>query len=65
MIFKKGPEKVTVGGRAVIEGVTMRAPESIAIAVRRPDGVILVKEEFRLSVSKMSRASESPFYVVL
>ena len=37
--------KVNVGGQAVVEGVMMRAPRSVATAVRRPDGVIVVEKE--------------------
>ncbi len=33
----------TVGGQAVIEGVMMRAKNRLAIAVRKPDGTILVE----------------------
>ncbi len=35
-------EKVTYGGQAVIEGVMMRGPGRIAVALRRPDGRIEV-----------------------
>jgi len=38
-------KKINVGGQAVIEGVMMRAPRSIAIAVRKPNGEIVVKRE--------------------
>lgn len=38
-------EKINVGGQAVLEGVMMRAPRSLAIAVRRPTGEIVVKRE--------------------
>lgn len=34
-----------VGGQAVIEGVMMKGAEDIAIAVRKPDGEIIVKKE--------------------
>ena len=34
-----------VGGQAVIEGVMMRAKNTLAIAVKRPDGSITVKED--------------------
>ena len=34
-----------VGGQAVIEGVMMRAPGSMSVAVRRPDGVVAVRQE--------------------
>lgn len=33
------------GGQAVIEGVMMRGPERMAVAVRQPDGAIVVHEE--------------------
>ncbi len=45
-------DKIHVGGQAVIEGVMMRAPRSIAIAVRRPDGVIVVKKELAIPLSE-------------
>jgi uncharacterized protein YqhQ len=37
-------KKTNVGGQAVIEGVMMRAPKSMAIAVRRENGQISLKE---------------------
>jgi uncharacterized protein YqhQ len=33
----------SIGGQAVIEGVMMRSPRFIAVAVRRPNGRILVR----------------------
>jgi uncharacterized protein YqhQ len=44
------PDKPYVGGQAVIEGVMMRAPRSMAIAVRRPDGSIVVREDAWISI---------------
>ncbi len=38
-------EKIYIGGQAVLEGVMMRAPRAVAIAVRRPTGEITVKRE--------------------
>ncbi|MEW6572652.1 MAG: DUF1385 domain-containing protein [Bacillota bacterium] len=38
-------KEVTYGGQAVIEGVMMRGPKSWAVAVRRPDNSIIIKEE--------------------
>ena len=35
----------TVGGQAVLEGVMMRSPHAMAIAVRRPDGSVILKDE--------------------
>lgn len=34
-----------VGGQAVVEGVMMRAPNNITIAVRKPDGTITVRKK--------------------
>ncbi len=36
--------KPYIGGQAVIEGVMMRAPEGLSVAVRRPDGTLAVLE---------------------
>jgi len=33
-----------IGGQAVIEGVMMRAPACLTVAVRRPDGTIVLRE---------------------
>ena len=35
----------TIGGQALIEGVLMKGPEEISIAVRKPDKEIVVKKE--------------------
>ncbi|MDZ7724731.1 MAG: DUF1385 domain-containing protein [candidate division KSB1 bacterium] len=48
----KAKEKVTVGGQAVMEGVMMRGPERVAVAVRKPDGTIVVKDRKFESVIK-------------
>lgn len=37
--------KTSIGGQALIEGVMMRGPKSIATAVRKPDGEIVLKVE--------------------
>jgi uncharacterized protein YqhQ len=44
-ISKKREDRLRVGGQAVIEGVMMRSPNSMAVAVRRPNGEIVVKRE--------------------
>lgn len=42
------PEKILVGGQAVIEGVLMRVPGAYATALRLPDGSITVqRQEFQ------------------
>lgn len=42
---KKLGTDILVGGQAVMEGVMMRTPRAIAVAVRRPDGSITVMKE--------------------
>ncbi|MFZ9888173.1 MAG: DUF1385 domain-containing protein [Myxococcota bacterium] len=44
--------KPIIGGQAVIEGVMMRSPKSFAVAVRRPDGSIVVREAGWLSFAE-------------
>jgi uncharacterized protein YqhQ len=34
-----------IGGQALIEGVMMRSPRGVAIAVRRPDGSLVLRDE--------------------
>ena len=43
--------KISVGGQAVIEGVMMRAPNALVIAVRKPNGEVAVKEDVWRSLS--------------
>ncbi len=50
----------SIGGQALIEGVMMRGKEKIAIAVRKPDGVIEIKEENPLKLEK-NKLSKLPF----
>ncbi len=44
--------KINIGGQAVIEGVMMRAPRSMAIAVRRPSGEIVVRRDLVVPLSE-------------
>jgi uncharacterized protein YqhQ len=43
--LRRKEEPLRVGGQAVIEGVMMRSPRSMAVAVRKPTGEIVVKQE--------------------
>ena len=52
---------IHVGGQAVIEGVMMRAPKSLAIALRRPNGEILIKEDRWRSLSERWSFLKWPF----
>ncbi len=45
-------EKTNVGGQAVIEGVMMRSPSRVSVAVRKTNGVIAVKTKEFASLTK-------------
>lgn len=49
-----------VGGQAVIEGVMMRSPSRVAVAVRRPDGSLAFLERPFTSVTRRVRALGLP-----
>lgn len=51
---------ISYGGQAVIEGVMMRGQKAFAIAMRAPDGSIVVHKEDLASVYR-SRISKTPF----
>jgi uncharacterized protein YqhQ len=52
--------KINIGGQAVIEGVMMRAPRAVAIAVRRPSGEIVVRRDQVVSLSERFRFLKLP-----
>lgn len=54
-------KKTDVGGQAVIEGVMMRSPSGISVAVRRKDGTILVKNDAYISLAKRFKFFKLPF----
>jgi len=49
-----------VGGQAVIEGVMMRSPESVTVAIRKNDGQIVVKKEPYIALGKRYRLLNIP-----
>src|SRR5215216_4597964 len=51
---------ISYGGQAVIEGVMMRGQKAFAIAMRAPDGSIVIHKEDLASVYR-SRISKTPF----
>ena len=53
--------RVDIGGQAVMEGVMMKAPDAIAIAVRRPDDTIVVKRRTYVPLSKKHKWMGYPF----
>lgn len=53
-------KKTSIGGQAVIEGVMMRGPEKVAIAIRKPDGEIEVDIKNNLPLTKRSKMLSIP-----
>ena len=52
----------SVGGQAVIEGVMMRSPRSIATAVRKPDTEIFIKHDPYVALSKRHKLLNIPIF---
>jgi uncharacterized protein YqhQ len=51
-----------VGGQAVIEGVMMRSPHSMAVAIRRPSKKIVIKEFKWVSLSDRMKILKKPVF---
>ena len=45
----------SIGGQAIIEGVMMRGPKKIAMAVRKPDGEIVIEEKEAKGIGKWAK----------
>lgn len=58
---EKKKVRVDIGGQAVLEGVMMKGPEAIAIAVRRENGDIVVKRDEYVSIAKKHPWMGKPF----
>lgn len=56
----KAAFKTTIGGQALIEGVMMRGPSKIAVAVRKPTGDIELKVEKAKDLSKKYKILKLP-----
>lgn len=52
--------KTSIGGQAVMEGVMMRGPKEIAIAVRKPDKEIIIEKRPISSVLQKSKILKLP-----
>jgi uncharacterized protein YqhQ len=52
LTFLSNYQPESLGGQAVIEGVLMRSPRRLAVAVRAPDGSIVVENQEFLSFSR-------------
>ena len=57
---EKNVHKTSIGGQAVIEGVMMRGPKDIAIAVRKPDNEIVVEKRPIASVLQKNKILKLP-----
>ena len=53
--------KTSIGGQAVIEGIMMRGPKESAIAVRKPDGEIIVEKKPINSFVAKFKINKIPF----
>ncbi|TDT62372.1 DUF1385 domain-containing protein [Fonticella tunisiensis] len=53
-------KKTSIGGQAVIEGVMMRGPQRIAIAVRKPDGEIEIDVQDSIPLTKKNKFLSLP-----
>ena len=54
-------KRVDIGGQAVMEGVMMKSPDAIAIAVRRPNKTIVVRHNPYVSLSAKHKWMGWPF----
>lgn len=52
LAFLSSYQPESIGGQAVIEGVLMRSPRRLAVAVRAPDGSIVVENQEFLAYSR-------------
>jgi uncharacterized protein YqhQ len=52
LTFLSNYQPESIGGQAVVEGVLMRSPRRLAVAVRAPDGSIVVDNQEFLSYSR-------------
>lgn len=55
------PRRPDIGGQAVLEGVMMKSPEYIALAVRRKDGSVVLKRDPYEAPSKKHKWMGWPF----
>lgn len=53
-------KKTSIGGEALIEGVMMRGPESVGIAIRKPDGEIIIDKKPLQTLAKRYKFFKAP-----
>ena len=54
-------KRVDIGGQAILEGVMMRSPDYVALAVRRKDGSVVLKRDPYISPAKKHKWMGWPF----
>lgn len=57
----KSKFQTSIGGQALIEGIMMKGPKDVAIAVRTPDNQITVKKETVEGIGKKYKLEKIPF----
>ena len=57
---KNKPFKTSIGGQAVLEGVMMKGPDEMAVAVRKSDGEIIIDKKPVSSVTKKYKFLKLP-----
>lgn len=50
-----------IGGQAVLEGIMMKHKDEYAVAVRKPDGEVIVQKDKYRSIIKWKKLTEIPF----
>lgn len=60
LAFLSNYQPESLGGQAVIEGVLMRSPRRLAVAVRAPDGEIVVENQEFLAYSRRMKILSFP-----
>ena len=60
--INRNPKHITkIGGQALIEGVMMRGPEAVGVAVRKPDGEIVLKVDKIQNLTTRNKFFKLPF----
>lgn len=50
-----------IGGQAVLEGIMMKHKEAYAVAVRKPDGEVIVQKDTYRGIIKWKKLTQTPF----
>jgi Predicted metal-dependent enzyme len=58
----KPKRQTSIGGEALIEGIMMRGPKSVAVAIRKSDGTIEVDKKYTTPLSKRYKFLSLPIF---